>query len=355
MTAKIPKDLIVKDIKRVIEETKDTSFKTYKQRGQYSGCAVRRILNGLSWANFLKELGYDVRVHHGIDKDVLIEDVLRVFQETGNTKQENYLKNGKYSRSIINRIFGSWNKMLKALGYQANMLKPGQYTKEDILNEYIRLKESLGHPLSAAEFRKYGRYSQPIIDKVFGSFTNMKKELGEIIDARFLSDEELEKDILRLYNQYGVLSEELICNESIVSYPTILARYKTLENLCNKINIPFNPEKNKSKLLIQCLTIIKQILGDNYELEKTFPWLRNPETNRPLFIDIFYTEFNLAIEVDGMQHYKLCKFNPTKELLVKAQARDAAKEKLLKEHGYRIIRITIPSFSHILEKIKNVI
>ena len=126
MSIKIPEDLIIKDIKRVIEEKKDTSLKAYKTYGKYSECAIRRVI-GTSWADFLKSLGYETHVHRNVTKEDLVEDVLRVFNDTGITKQENYIKYGKYSRAIIKRIFGSWNKMLKALGYQLNMFKPGQY------------------------------------------------------------------------------------------------------------------------------------------------------------------------------------------------------------------------------------
>lgn len=353
MTAKIPDSLIIEDIKKVIAETGSTKFKDYKRNGKYSECAVTRVIG--NWTKFLETEGYINNHRRNISKDELVADVQKIFAETGSTKQEDYIQNGKFSRAVIKRVFGSWNKMLRALGYQVNMVKPGQYTREDILENYRKLKADFGRPLSAAEFRKYGNYSQTVIDKTFGSFTEMKKELGELIDARFLSDEELEADIIKLYEKYHILSEELIYQESIVSYPTILARYGSLEKLCNKLDIPFDPLQNKSKLLIQCLASVKNCLGNDYKLEKTFPWLRNPVTNRPLFIDVFYPELKLAIEVDGGQHYTICQYAPTKESLEELQERDRAKDRLLKEHGYKVIRLTRPSLSYVKEKLKDVI
>lgn len=353
MTKKIPCELIIEDIKKVIAETNDTKFKTYKEHGKYSESTINK--NFGNWTNFLKREGYINTQKRGVSKEELVADIKKVFEKTHCTKQENYLLHGKFSRSIIKRIFGSWNKMLKSLGYQLNMLKPDQYTKEDILTEYKQLKEKLGYPLSAAEFRKYGKYSQPIIDRVFGSFTAMKKELGEVIDARFLSNEELEQDILSLYQKYKIISEELIYQESIVSYPTIIARYGSLDQLCKKIGIPCDPLTNKSKLLIQCLASIKSILGNEYILEKTFSWLKNPKTNRPLYIDIFYPKLKLAIEIDGGQHSKICCFAKTPEALLTIQARDRAKDDLVKKHGMKILRLTKPSYKYIKEQIENVI
>ena len=353
MTAKIPSNLILEDIRRVIAETGSTKFKDYKSKGKYSECAVTRVIG--SWTKFLKSEGYVNTYHRSVSKKEFVDDVKSVFAKTGNTKQENYIRNGKFSRAVVKRLFGSWNKMLCELGYQVNMLKPGQYTKEGILENYKKLKKDFGRPLNAAEFRKYGKYSQPIIDRVFGSFTNMKRELGELVDGRFVSNEELEKDIRQLYEKYGVLSEEIISQEAILSYPTILARYGTLNNLCSKLKIPQEPLKNKSKFLIKCLTTIKEHLGNEYVTEKTFPWLRNPVTNRPMFIDIFYPKLKLAIEVDGEQHHEICMYTPTQDALKRIQQRDKAKDNLLLENGYKVIRLNKSSSSYIEKKLKDVI
>ena len=53
-------------------------------------------------------------------------------------------------------------------------------------------------------------------------------------------------------------------------------------------------------MLVYC----KKALGDDFIVEQTFDWLRNPKTNHNLYIDIYYPKFKLAIEIDGTQHYK---------------------------------------------------
>jgi hypothetical protein len=355
MSNKIPRQDIIDDINRVIKETKSTSLKTYKEKGKYSEGAVIRCI-GMKWNEYISSLGYRPSKRFNVKKSEVIKDVERTFEKTGSTKQEDYIDNGKFSRAVIKRLFGSWNKMLKELNIPLNMYKPGQYSKDDIINDYKRVEENFGRTLSASEYRKYGKYSQPIVDNVFGSFTNLKRELGEIIDARFVSNEEIEQDLMNLHQTYGILSGSLITEESIVSYPTIIARYGNLENLCKKMNIPYSTEENKSKLLIQCLTNVKKILGPDCTLEKTFPWLKNPKTNKHLFVDIFFEKRKLAIEVDGGQHYKVCEqFAPTEKALKRIQARDKAKDTILKEHGYQIIRLTKPSFKYIEESLKDVI
>lgn len=87
----------------------------------------------------LEKIGLKATMSTAITKEELVKDVLDVFEQTKSTKQENYIKNGKYSRAIINRIFGSWNKMLFSLSIQVNMFKPGQYSKESIIQDYKKL------------------------------------------------------------------------------------------------------------------------------------------------------------------------------------------------------------------------
>ena len=291
-----------------------------------------------------------------IPKEELVDDIKKVFISTGSTKQENYIANGKYSRAVVKRHFGSWNNMLKELGYELNMYKPGQYNEQDIIDNYNEIKDNIGRPLSAAEFRKYGKYSQPIIDRVFGSFSNMKRKLGEIVDARFVSTEEIKQDMIRLAEKYGTLSQEIIVEESIISYPTVISRFGNLENLCKEINCKSSTPR-KSKLLIQCLTVLSDKLGSSYVLEKTFPWLINPATGKHLFIDIYYKDLRLAIEVDGAQHYKYGKnirHSHTVEQSNIIRQRDNIKEKLLREHKIQLIRLTKSSSSYIEKKLLEV-
>ena len=77
-----------------------------------------------------------------------------------------------------------------------------------------------------------------------------------------------------------------------------------------------------------------------YETEKTFDWLINPNTNHKLFVDIFFPKLNLAIEIDGEQHYKfLPYFHKNEEEFLYNVNRDRIKDRLLKENGVDIIRI----------------
>ena len=161
--------------------------KNYKVFGKFGASTISSHFG--SWNDLMKKLNLDAPKKSNISKEEIIEDVKNVFNKTNNTTRENYLKNGKFSKSPIKRIFSSWNNLLKELNYKYNINK--NYSKEEILVQYKQLCSKHNKQLTAIEFRKLSDYSQSIIDNVFGSFTNMKKELKLDIDSRFYSDEEI--------------------------------------------------------------------------------------------------------------------------------------------------------------------
>ena len=333
MPNRIDDKVIIEDVLRVIEETGDISFKNYKKHGKYCESTFRAHFK--TWHSLLKDLGITPEYNFKVSKEEIIEDVKKVFAETNNTTKENYLKYGKYSRSPIVRVFGSWNNLLKELNIKLNI--KNDYTKDQILKDYISLSQEKRKPLSAKEFRKY--YSESIINTVFGSFSNMRKELNIAIDARFVSDQDVLDDLKRLYNIHNHISYQIISNYCIVSFPTIQSRFQSLENACKLANIPYSKIDNMSKLCKFVLNVCEDQLGKNYVIEQTFDWLRNPKTNHNLYIDIYYPELNLAIEVDGKQHYDFVPlFHNNIEDLHESQERDKIKAEFLKEHNIDLIR-----------------
>ena len=271
-------------------------------------------------------------------KKDLINDVLKVFKETNNTTRENYLQYGKYSRAPINRLFGNWNNLLDELGYDINMYK--NVTKEDVIANMNDLINQFGYVNSTIQ-RKYGKYSQTIIDSLFGNWSNLAKELNQKIDGRFISDEEIKTNLLHIYKEYNHMSKYLIDNYCIVSHPTIINRFGNLQNICDELEIPLYTEAPISKLCSYALGIISSELNEEPKLEYTFPWLINPNTKAKLRIDAYYPKHNLAVEVDGQQHTSKDSFyNKSEKYLEIYQQRDKIKDELLKNHNINLVRIS---------------
>ena len=82
---------------------------------------------------------------------------------------------------------------------------------------------------------------------------------------------------------------------------------------------------------------VKQILDDhkiNYIQQKTFDWLRY---NGPLKIDFYLPDFNIAIECQGLQHFRPFDIFGGLESFEITKKRDQIKKELCDKNGIRIL------------------
>lgn len=287
--------------------------------------------------------------HNKISEEDFINDVLRVFNETNNTTQENYLKYGKYSKAPMKRLFGSWNRMLNSLDIKINMQT--NVSKEDVINDMNRLINEYGYVNSIIQ-RKYSAYSQATIDRLFGSWGELAKQINQKVDGKSITDEQIKQNLLDIYNEFNFMSIKLIDEFCIVSRPTVEARFGSVPSICETLSIPFDPFKQStSKLFSFVMGIASTLIKEEPKYEYTFDWLINPNTNRHLKLDAYYPQLNLAIEVDGEQHYKDTSIFGSCDKQIE---RDNIKNELLKQHNINLIRITYKdSKDEIIYKIKS--
>lgn len=70
-----------------------------------------------------------------------------------------------------------------------------------------------------------------------------------------------------------------------------------------------------------------------YQTEKTFQWLKYKNYLR---LDFYLPEYNIAIECQGLQHFKEVKFDENYSTLEETINRDNIKYKLCQEHGIKL-------------------
>lgn len=71
-----------------------------------------------------------------------------------------------------------------------------------------------------------------------------------------------------------------------------------------------------------------------YDREKQFKWLRR---GRVMPLDFYLPDYNIAIECQGLQHFKSHPFFGGMDGLKDIMERDSLKKKLCDEHGVRIL------------------
>lgn len=301
------------------------------------------------WSNLCEALKLPYAKRNRYTKEEVLSDIKNVISETGSTNRDNYLKYGIYSKAIYEKFFGSWNNILSILGCELNMSK--KVTKDEVISEMLRLQEKYDGYFTAEIQRKESKYSQTIIDRIFGSFSNMLKEL-ELRSpyCKAISDEEVIKEMQDIFEKYGTISCDLIDEFSSLSSVTVISRLGSMQNAYELANIS-QLYDNQSQLSKYVLNIANSILNEKPKLEHTFDWLVNPRTNKKLRVDAFYQKNNLIIEVDGRQHFdsKCFKSNEGFEAI---QYRDSIKDDLIPKNNIKLLRIP---YYYSLEEIVNVV
>jgi hypothetical protein len=110
--------------------------------------------------------------------------------------------------------------------------------------------------------------------------------------------------------------------------------------------------------------ILNNILKNTiiYRRYRCFDWLISDTTGWKLELDFYIPDFNIAIEFQGIQHFKPVDFsgknkNKAKDDFEKRKARDHTKRRLLEKHGITLIEILYYEKDIegvLLEKINNV-
>lgn len=280
--------------------------------------------------------------HNAIPKDILLKDILNVYNKKPSDIKFTvayYVDNGKFSKSPIKK-FGGWNSILQELGIKINVNY--DVSKEDIIEDFLRVKKEYD-TISSSVYRKHGKYSQILIDKLFGNYSNLLREIEitPMRNVRTLTDEELLSELKKMYEEHGYLNTGLIKAKASFTYQTVLNRFGLMSKVYELLDINCNVNKNMYfNRASEAIEILSNILNERPIVEWTCPLLKNPEKTCHLYIDAYFPIANIAIEYDGIQHDQYVEFlHKSKEKFKRTQMLDKHKESILNQMGIRLIRI----------------
>lgn len=284
-------------------------------------------------------------------KDFCINELKRIYSIHGKVTNALLKSEGEVSGDTIKRIFGSLQNAYEEAGIKKKQGQRKMVSKEEIVAEIQRLVDKHGY-ISKPIMEKHSSYSPKIVQRVFGSFTNMYNELGYEghRSGRIPTNEELITECDRIYKQHDFLSYDLIEKFSNISTTCFKDRAKKMgwnginyyrEQVGCEIPVLDWGESPSAKFAIEKFT---KVIGEEPEKEKKFEWLINKElknpSQSPLRIDAYYPNANIAIEYNGPQHYFVDGlYTRTEEDLIKRKKLDKLKADLIKEHGIKLIVI----------------
>lgn len=317
--------------------TKEFNKKYYLKHGKYSEAVINRIHG--KWSDLCKDLKLPYAKRNEYSKEEVLKDIKLICESTNNYTRDNYIEHGKYSASTVNKFCTNWNTTLETLEFEINMRK--NVSKEDVITEMLRLQELHKGYFTAEIQRKNSKYSQPVIDRLFGSFSEMLIELDlRSPYGKAISDEQALQELKDVFKKFNTIYCDLVDEFCILSPATYINRFGSMNNAYNKAGI-INTD-NSSKLSLYVIGIANSIIGEDHQPEHTFSWLKNPNTNRHLPVDAYYPNHKLVIEVDGKQHYKPSfvsdRYISEDELKI-IQYRDSIKDDLIPKHSLKLLRI----------------
>ncbi len=117
------------------------------------------------------------------------------------------------------------------------------------------------------------------------------------------------------------------------------------------------PKCNISKSQEKLSNILEEFIGEK-SITVRPKWLKNPETDYPLEIDIYFPKHKIAVEYNGKQHYQPVDFAGkgkewADEQLKQIKSRDKLKQKLIKQNPDKVKHFIIFMYRDVIEK-KNI-
>jgi hypothetical protein len=102
----------------------------------------------------------------------LLTELQRVAEEYGSPPSASDMADhGEYWASTYRRRFGSWNKAVRAAGFDPTP-ESTKVTEEDLIDELQRMAEELGEPPNSKDMKNYGKYDPRTYHRRFGSWSN---------------------------------------------------------------------------------------------------------------------------------------------------------------------------------------
>lgn len=271
------------------------------------------------------------------NKEDVKRDFYDVYKKFGYINTEIYLKNGRYAKQSIRTAFGSVNNLMKELNIPLNTsrMESENVVLDDIENICKKYKTT-----SSNIYRKHGKYSECVINRIFGSWQNAVKKLDLDVAQKSYGEDEIKRQVQTIFRKYGFVSKALIDDECDFTYQALKHYYKNKNEISNMLGVK-NAFCDKLSSKAEVLYLILKELYSDIQKERTWDWLVNDKTNKPLWIDFYIPCLNVAIEFDGAQHFHYVeRFHKTYKGFKESLYRDKLKDRLLDEHGIKLIRIS---------------
>ncbi|MNJ90407.1 hypothetical protein D3C87_80030 [compost metagenome] len=300
--------------------------------------------------------------YKNLTKQEISEDLLRVYDNHKHINRELYIEHGKYSYKSIVKKFGSFTNALKEndINKKVSYLQ-NKASKNDLLEDIIHVYDKIGH-INEDIYLLEGKFTMFVVKKYFNRFNDAldeirsnqinninKKEAAKLLINNSLIDpkykksiplDELAKDLIDVIQSNLNLNYKILRANGKYKEHFYLSRFGSYERISKLLNVIYMKNDSNSFVGKYCIYLISEILNSNPEYEKTFDWLINDRTKVKLRIDGYFSEYNLAVEYNGIQHYQhFKKLDKNYSDFLNRQHKDNIKRRLISKNNIQLLEI----------------
>jgi len=172
-------DDVITSLKEIAEDLgRAPSSQEFDQLSEYWHGTFNTIFGGYSQA--LRELGFETNAPKDISDDLLLETLREIHDAEDRVPKQSDL--GQYGElntaDAYIRRWGSWANALAKAGIEPETYQYKKIADRDLINEYQRVADEIGHPPSYTEMDEMGQYSPATYERAFGTFLQAKNASG---------------------------------------------------------------------------------------------------------------------------------------------------------------------------------
>lgn len=183
-----------------------------KNISHFSSSTYSRRFGG--WNNFLFEIKENFN-YKTYSRDDLIQEYDRIKKQLGSVPTINQMKKlSNISPATFANHFGSWNAFLEHMGENVNKkTKITESDKQNCMKVFEKLKKELGHVPKSTDIQNCKDVTYHAYRTIWGSYSNFLKERGEGFQKRNIAESDLRENYFKIKRRLRISQRPLKLNE----------------------------------------------------------------------------------------------------------------------------------------------
>jgi len=172
----VPESELLDELESLADQLgQSPTFREMEKQGRFGARTYSSAFG--SWNNALREANLDVNKEQDIPRSNLLGEIKRLEEEQSRVPTSLMMdKNGRFTVSTYNRVFGSWNEALREAGCDLN--NRNNIPEAELLDEIKRLQSELGRTPTAIDMESKGEFGWATYETAFGSWNAAVQEAG---------------------------------------------------------------------------------------------------------------------------------------------------------------------------------